>query len=281
MLKKRYNTRNMIIIALGVFCSAIMILVLLKGSFHLPHIALELIGLIIAISLAFIVFSLTTGRDAVIVNEPSDYPPVNITPPQAGCIQDGTIDEREIISTIFFLAHRGYFIIKEYELQKFEFTYMKYPIKEDRSMRLLFNAIFGNAQEGDTVKLTSAQDRLIKAVPEFKKLVLKSITSKKNKEIAALTGKVNGFIESLINNSPEHYEEISQKDDDYFYKIIPYVYTFAIASKIPSKFEKIDVKTPDWYIPYGTSENYTFNVVIYSAMLRNLPKQLHLILTKG
>ncbi len=281
MLKKRHNTRNTIIIALASFCGAILLLIFLKGSFNIPHYILEIIGLLVAISLLIMVFSLTTGRDAVIVNEPSDYPPERITPPQAGCIQDGVIDEREIISAIFYLAHKGYFVIREYELQKFEFIYHKYPLDEDRPMRVLFNALFGTSKEGDVVKLIDAKERLIKILPEFKKLIIKSITSRKNKEIAVLTGKVNGFIDNIINNPPEHYEKLVEEDEDYLYKIIPYVYAFAIASKIPSKFENIDVKSPDWYLPYGTPENYTFSVVIYSSMLRNLPNQFRAVVIRG
>ncbi|HHW94686.1 MAG TPA: DUF2207 domain-containing protein [Mogibacterium sp.] len=281
MLKKRYNTRNTIIIALAIFCGAILILALLKSKLNLPYLIPELIGLLIAVTLVIVVTSLTTGRDAVIVNEPSEYPPENITPSQAGCIQDGLIDTREIVSAIFFLAQKGYFVIREYELHQFEFIYGKYPMQEDRSMRLLFNGIFGKAKEGDIVKLIDARERLVKILPEFKKLVIKSIVSKKNKEIAVLTGKVNGFIETIINNSQERYADLVKEDKEYLYKIIPYAYVFTIASKLPSKFEKIYVDNPDWYLPYGTEDGYNFDVVIYNSMLRNLPNQFNNLIIKG
>lgn len=281
MLKKRYNTRNTIIIALAIFWGAVLILALLKSKLNLPHPVPELIGIVIAITLIIIVTSLTTGRDAVIVNESSEYPPEKITPSQAGCIQDGIIEDREIVSAIFFLAQRGYLVIREYELKKFEFIYQGYPLQEDRSMKLLFNAIFGTAKEGDVVKLIDAKDRLIKTLPEFKKLVIKSITSKKNKEIAVLTGKVNGFKETVISSPPERYSVLMKEDKEYLYKIIPYAYVFAIASKLPSKFEKIDFDNPNWYIPYGTEEGYIFDVVIYNSMLRNLPNQFHNLIIKG
>ena len=38
--------------------------------------------------------------------------------------------------------------------------------------------------------------------------------------------------------------------------------------------ESIDVKMPGWYHAYGVEDDYTFDVLFYNAMLRNLPQQL-------
>jgi len=279
MLKKRYNTRNMIILSIAAFAFAMCILALINGRVQLPRTQLTAIVIAVAGVIVFAALSLTVGRDVTITDVPSDYPPEDITPAQAGCLQDGQVGKREFISSFYYLAQKGYILIEEYELQKFRIVRRNNPDHESRHMRILFEALFQGAD--DAVTISDAAERLRTSYAEFNKAVIKSITSKKNREIAEMTGRVNGFHSSLTENSAQKYDELTQKDSGYMEKILPYAYAFAVTSKLPSKFENTDVSVPEWYKPYGVSEGSSLDVVIYNAMLRNLRMQLEEEVLKG
>lgn len=204
--------------------------------------------------------------------QPSNYPPEGINPIQVGCIIEGRVEPRDIIAGFYYLAQRGYMIIREYELQHFEFEPVTPPVKESEDIKTLYKAIFGN--DNKTVKLTEAKDRLVKAIPQVETLTNKYVMKKKNREVADLTEQANEFRQMLISTRGKEAQNLLHKDSNYIYKVLPYAYEFAITAKLASNFNIVDIEPPTWYVPYGVDDKYVFDVVVYNSMLRNLPEEL-------
>ncbi len=273
MLKKRHNTLKVIIFAVAVLICAAYVLWRMNAAIHLRTQTVVFTMLALSILVISRALSLTVGRNAVVVEQPMDYPPENIDPIQAGCIIDAHIDNRDIASAFFYMAQKGYFRINEYERKKFEFTYLCEPKKEQKGMVMLFNAIFEN-RRGQTVKLSDCADRISEVIPKVIQSSRKSITSHKNKEIADMTGKVQGFRNTLLKNRGAKAKELADADPDYVFKVFPYAYAFSISAKLSSNFENVRINIPDWYRAYGVDSDYEFDVVLYNSMVRNLPEQL-------
>lgn len=273
MLKKRHNTLKVIIFAVTSIVCAAYFLWRMSATIHLRTQTVVFTMLVLVILVISRAFSLTVGRTAVVVEQPMDYPPENIDPIQAGCIIDAHIDNKDIASAFFYMAQKGYLRINEYERKKFEFTYLSDPKKEQKGMVLIFNAIFENRKD-QTVKLSDCADRISEVIPKVIKTSYKSITSHKNKEIADMTGKVQGFRNSLLNNRGVKAKKLVDADPDYVFKVFPYAYAFSISAKLSSNFEDVRISIPDWYKAYGVDNDYEFDVVLYNSMVRNLPEQL-------
>ncbi len=266
---------------LAAFICALVLLYVINYRIGMPRADFVILTGVIAVVLAYSAYSLTAGRDAKIVSVPSDYPPEDIDPLLADCVVDGSLSNRGITAAFYYMAHKGYLEITEYERGMFQFTYLKFPYEESQAMRLLFRALFDNIDDSagsysmHTVRLTAAAERLIYAVPKIRKRAYKELSSRKNREIADMAGRVNGFIETLLESSQEHIEELMKKDPNYLYSIIPYAYTFTVSAKIPAKMGNVDVGMPGRYHAFGIDEDdYSFDVLYYNAMLRNLPLQL-------
>ena len=275
MLKKRHSTMKVSIAAIIAFVCIAVILWMLKNKIASFGNGSYLVAVVAAgILLTIYTISLTIGREFEIVEQPSDYPPEGIDPLLAGTIIDGQVNQRDVCAAFYYLAQKGYFDIREYELKKFEFTYNSYPENETAHLKQLFDAVFKHADIGDTIRLSDAAENLIAAVPRIEKTAYKSIASRKNREIADCSGRITGFKHSMIRNRGEKAGTLAAADPDYVYKVLPYAYAFSITAKLSRNFEAVDIAAPTWYKPYGVAEDYKFDVIIYNAMLRNLPEQL-------
>ena len=215
---------------------------------------------------------LASGKETEMAEQPSVYPPKGLNPIQMGCVINGKVDERDIISGFYYLAQKGYMIIREYELQRFEFLPVTPPAKESEDIKLLYKAIFGG--DNKPVKLVDAKDRLVNAIPRVEHLTLKSINKKKNIELAELTAMSRDFRQTIIKLRGEKAKNILAEDENYIYTVLPYAYELAITAKLASNFNIVDILPPTWYFPYGVDDNYVFDVVVYNSMLRNLPEEL-------
>ena len=215
---------------------------------------------------------LASGKETEIVEQPSNYPPEGLNPIQVGCIINGKVDERDIISGFYYLAQKGYMIIREYELQRFEFEPVTPPVKESKDIKLLYEAIFNGSDK--TVTLVDAKDRLVKAFPKVEALTLKSINKMKNLELASYTAQVRNFRQLLLQTKGKTAKNLLAEDENYIYTVLPYAYEMAVTAKLASNFNIVDMLPPKWYHPYGVDDEYEFNVVVYNSMLRNLPEEL-------
>lgn len=274
MLKKRHSTVKVFIALLAVIVCFIGALIAINAKLGLSQETIIGVSSLVAVALTWAAFSVSVGREATIIDQPSHYPPENMNSVKAGYLADGEVNARDFSSGFYYLAQRGYMDIVEYAQHEFGFIYKLYPENEDPAMQTLFKAIFGDAGNGDMIKLVNAKDRLISAVPTIKALIIKSVKKKKNREIADMTGKVNGFKTSLINTKGDNLKYIAERDEDYLFKVLPYAYAFAITSKLSSNYGPIKVKMPTWYQAYNVADDYEFDVVFYNAMLKYLPEQI-------
>lgn len=270
-------------------------LYMLRNAYGFGHRYVYYTFAFVCVILVIFALSLTKWRDVIIEDVAMDYPPEGLNPIDIGCIVDGKVNNRDVIAGFYYLAQRGYMTIREYELKHFEFVARAYPDGEAANIRLLYRAIFGGdicslirSQNGEvvdvesldeyelTVRLVDIKDRLISEIPKVESVTLKSISKKRNRDIAVLTGMARGFRKSLIENKGEKAKSLIAENSDYIFTVIPYAYEFSITAKLASNFNIDVLDTPDWYIPYGVEEGYKFDVLVYNSMLRNLPEELRL-----
>lgn len=90
-----------------------------------------------------------------------------------------------------------------------------------------------------------------------------------------LLGGVQGFIEFIRDTDGEEVERIAGEDRGYFFRVLPYAYSFGISRKLASNYQDIDVPSPDWYVPYGCDSDYVFDVVVLNAMLSNFEEAVN------
>ena len=96
-----------------------------------------------------------------------------------------------------------------------------------------------------------------------------------------LLGGVQGFIEFIRDTEGEEVERIAEKDSGYFFRVLPYAYSFGISRRLASNYQDIDVPTPEWYIPYGCDRDYEFDVVVLNAMLSNFEEAVNRTVYSG
>ncbi len=215
---------------------------------------------------------LDSGIETEIDEQTSLYPPKDLNPIQFGCILNGKVDERDVISGFYYLAQKGYMIITEYELQHFEFTPVTPPVDESEEIKLLYKAIFG--PENKTVKLSDCRERLVRTIPRVEHRTITSINKMKNRELVDITAQAREFRSMLIRTKGNKAAGLLAEDENYIYTVLPFAYELAITAKLASNFKIVNLAQPTWYRPYGVEDNYVFDVVVYNSMLRNLPEEL-------
>jgi hypothetical protein len=136
--------------------------------------------------LAFIVmFYLwwTRGRDPRLRPITALYePPEQLTPGEAGTLVDNSADMRDITATIVDLAVRGYMVIEEHDKTSMlglrhdkDFNFI---LQKDRSTwanlkaheQVLLNGFFTMGTAGETVSMSSLENRFYTNLPEIKRI---------------------------------------------------------------------------------------------------------------
>lgn len=108
------------------------------GKLGFGNIMMFLLGPIGAF-LAWLLF----GRDDHMVKTLEFYPPDGITPGEAGFLIDGSADKEDVISTIVYLADKGYMEIEEVDRTTFKFTALEYPGSDEPAyIHTIFKGIF-------------------------------------------------------------------------------------------------------------------------------------------
>ena len=67
------------------------------------------------------------GRDKHMVKTLEFYPPDDLSPGEIGYLVDGKVDKQDVISTIVYLADKGYIEIEEMDRKKFRFIGIREP----------------------------------------------------------------------------------------------------------------------------------------------------------
>ena len=108
------------------------------GSITIANMMLFLLGPVGAILLWYLF-----GRDRHMVKTLEFYPPDDLTPGEIGYLVDGRADKQDVISTIVYLADKGYIEIEEMDRKKFRFIAKKEPGTEVPSyVREIYNGLF-------------------------------------------------------------------------------------------------------------------------------------------
>ena len=86
------------------------------------------------------------GRDRKLVRTVEFYPPDGLTPGEIGYIVDGVVDERDTISTIVYLADKGYITIEDSGRKNFIFRAVKEPsASEPLYVRTIYSGLFAKS----------------------------------------------------------------------------------------------------------------------------------------
>ena len=94
------------------------------------------------------------GRDKHMVKTLEFYPPDDLTPGEIGYLADGRVDKQDVISTIVYLADKGYMEIEELDRKRFRFIAIREPGAEVPGyVRQIYDGIF----PGDKTVRTSDQ----------------------------------------------------------------------------------------------------------------------------
>ena len=83
------------------------------------------------------------GRDKHMVKTLEFYPPDDLTPGEIGYLIDGKADKEDVISTIVYLADKGYIEIEEVDRKRFKFIAIENPGNEVPAyVRSIYKGIF-------------------------------------------------------------------------------------------------------------------------------------------
>ncbi len=98
------------------------------------------------------------GRDKHMVKTLEFYPPDDLTPGEIGYLVDGRADRQDVISTIVYLADKGYIAIEEVSRKNFKFTKLREPGAEvPEYIRLIYDGIFpGKSNTRTTAQIGSS-----------------------------------------------------------------------------------------------------------------------------
>lgn len=104
-------------------------------------------------------------------------------------------------------------------------------------------------------------------------LMVTGMKSRSKKNIY-FTGKIKGLEQFMTTASKAQIADICKEDPDYYFKLMPYAFSFNISRHFAGIFEYVQVKGPDWYVPYGIKGEYDFDIVIMNSMIVNLQSEL-------
>ena len=108
------------------------------GKLSIANMFLFLLGPVGAILLWYLY-----GRDKHMVKTLEFYPPDDLTPGEIGYLVDGRVDKQDVISTIVYLADKGYIEIEEMDRKKFRFIGVRDPGAEvPQYVRSIYFGIF-------------------------------------------------------------------------------------------------------------------------------------------
>jgi uncharacterized membrane protein len=148
------------------------------------------------LGLPFIVFVImfylwwTRGRDPRLRPIAAQYePPDQLTPGEAGTLVDNSADMRDITSTIVDLAVRGYLVIEEHQKDRMlglihdkDYNFI---LKKDRAEwaklkpheQVLLNGIFSPGTVGESVSMSSLENRFYTNLPGIKDSIFASLVT--------------------------------------------------------------------------------------------------------
>jgi uncharacterized membrane protein YgcG len=148
------------------------------------------------LGLPFVVFVImfylwwTQGRDPRLRPIAAQYePPDQLTPGEAGTLVDNSADMRDITSSIVDLSVRGYMVIEEHQKDRMlglvhDKDY-NFVLKKERSEwatlkpheQVLLNGFFTMGTVGESVSMSSLENRFYKNLPDIKSRIFESLVT--------------------------------------------------------------------------------------------------------
>jgi uncharacterized membrane protein YgcG len=132
----------------------------------------------------------TRGRDPRLRPIAAQYePPVQLTPGEVGTLLDDSVDMRDITATIVDLAVRGYLVIEEHKKEHMMGLWSdkdyNFILKKPRSAwsslkdheQALLEGIFSAGTAGETVSMSSLENRFYTSLPGIKGDLLDSLVT--------------------------------------------------------------------------------------------------------
>jgi uncharacterized membrane protein len=132
----------------------------------------------------------TRGRDPRLRPIAAQYePPEQLTPGEVGTLVDNSADMRDITATIVDLAVRGYLVIEEHQKDRMlglvhdkDYNFI---LKKDRAdwaklkphEQVLLNGIFSSGTVGETVSMSSLENRFYTNLPGIKDSIFASLVT--------------------------------------------------------------------------------------------------------
>jgi uncharacterized membrane protein len=132
----------------------------------------------------------TRGRDPRLRPIAAQYePPDRLTPGEAGTLVDNSADMRDITSSIVDLAVRGYMVIEEHQKDRMlglvhdkDYNFI---LKKERSEwatlkpheQVLLNGFFTMGTVGESVSMSSLENRFYKNLPDIKSRIFESLVT--------------------------------------------------------------------------------------------------------
>jgi len=224
-----------------------------------------------------------------------------LTPGEVGTLGDETVDMKDISATIVDLARRGYLRIEERkkgdfyfiktkdfsELPAFEKKLLEGFFEVKKEIRLKDEELYGTVNDVtkslyEDVVTEGLFPKNPQSIRTFYTVisVLALFTANlflaivaflfgRNMPRKTLEG-VNAFnvAKSLKNflTSQERQLEFQAKNQMMFEKLLPYAIAFGVEKIWAKRFETINLKQPDWYQGYGTTQ---FNSIIFANSLNS------------
>ncbi|MBR2539671.1 MAG: DUF2207 domain-containing protein [Mogibacterium sp.] len=104
------------------------------------------------------------GRDEHMVKTLEFYPPDDLTPGEIGYIYDGNVDKRDLVSTIVYLADKGYLSIEQENRKDFILRAIMEPGDEmPKYVRTIYSGLFAKKDVVRTTQLGTAFGRKYEA----------------------------------------------------------------------------------------------------------------------
>ncbi len=225
-----------------------------------------------------------------------------LTPAETGGLIDENVDTRDIFATIIDLARRGYIKIKEQDKKNFSLIHANKPSSKDTLAPYEEKLIDGIFKEKKEIKLKDV--KLYKTVQEVEKMIYEGLVSDgffpqnpksiRTKYYALGTVALPTFnlvlasiaffigrimprktlygaqqanvakgIKSFIN-SQERQMNFQGDKQMFFEKLLPFAVAFGVEKNWAKRFEKFDLKNPDWY--QSTTSSH-FNAALLASSL--------------
>lgn len=243
------------------------------------------------------------GKDPTAWYDPPKISNRTLTPGETGALIDETAGKKEVFATIVDLARRGYLRIEERE--KKDFWLVKAVPKKGEKLLQFENKLFdGLFPDGEETRLKDT--KLYETVGKVEGMLYKSMVTlgffPHNPRTVRTIYYVLGFFGLVTANfvlafisfffgrimprktldgarqaqvarslknflvSQERQLEFQADHQMMFEKLLPYAVAFGVEKIWAKRFEKFDLKQPDWYSGYGSS---AFNSVLLASSLSN------------